>query len=282
MSVNSILAVLFLCFRLFTAFLIKDEREFKGAPFVLPEYREGVARDNQTLANYGDVPLSFNWAKCGGVTPVKDQNQCGACWAFSAVAAIESQWKIHTKRDIILSEQFLIDCNDLDAGCDSGSLLKIYGDITSVITGVLEVGKYRPYDETRRKCEWDGDTGALVPVTGFRRVEPGNEVDMVTYLYHNGPISAAINDATMVNYNFYKNPLDRPTPRSCPNDVGSLNHAVLIVGYDIYTDDDGTRVPYWIIKNSWGTDWGHGGYYYLERGTNACGIANDVVFPFVP
>ncbi|XP_073952842.1 cathepsin L-like isoform X2 [Choristoneura fumiferana] len=237
MSVNSILAVLFLCFRLFTAFLIKDEREFKGAPFVLPEYREGVARDNQTLANYGDVPLSFNWAKCGGVTPVKDQNQCGACWAFSAVAAIESQWKIHTKRDIILSEQFLIDCNDLDAGCDSGSLLKIYGDITSVITGVLEVGKYRPYDETRRKCEWDGDTGALVPVTGFRRVEPGNEVDMVTYLYHNGPISA---------------------------------------------DDDGTRVPYWIIKNSWGTDWGHGGYYYLERGTNACGIANDVVFPFVP
>lgn len=84
---KSVLAVLVVCcFRLFTAFLIKDEREFKGTSFnVLTEYRKGGTRKNQTLANGGDVPPAFDWRANGGVSPVKDQKQCSACWAFSAV-----------------------------------------------------------------------------------------------------------------------------------------------------------------------------------------------------
>ncbi|XP_035441498.2 cysteine proteinase 1-like [Spodoptera frugiperda] len=236
-------------------------------------------------ANVGKVPLYYDWRYNNGVSPVKNQLHCAACWAFSVVANIESHRKIYLKADDILSEQFLIDCDDAQEGCEYGQLLQAFGDIVAVFGGVLRDVDYLEYYDRKGECQWypsKGDSSISVshsprpvPVIGFRRVEPNEEV-MAAYLYKYGPLSAAINSESMDRYTYG---IDEPTLDNCnPN---KLNHAVLIVGYNVYVSETGESTPYWIIKNSWGTEWGDNGYYYLVRGTNACGIASDVSFAFV-
>ncbi|VVC89089.1 unnamed protein product [Leptidea sinapis] len=115
-----------------------------------------------------------------------------------------------------------------------------------------------------------------IPVAGFRKVEANEEI-MKECVFQYGPLTAAINSASLHKY---KGGIDEPTDGQCPPD--SVDHHVLIVGYSEYEDPDtGKRTPYWIIKNSWGTNFGDNGYYYLVRGRNACGITTDVSFSFV-
>ncbi|KAL4714215.1 hypothetical protein ACJJTC_018365 [Scirpophaga incertulas] len=261
------------------------------------------------------LPESVDWRQNGMVSPVKNQGRCAACWAFSIVGSVESHIRIHLNQFEILSEQFLIDCGtDVDNdGCPYAPLLKSLAYIVTHLGGVLRSEDYHSYAERKLKCQWvrpsrrienhgsilnsstvpqqkDENDNVLdvifnkvyspvrpVPVIGFRRVQ-ADEAIMEQFVHKYGPLIAAINSATMVgNYSGY---IDEPTDENC--DPGSLTHTVLIVGYSTHVPSDGGRiVRYWIIKNSWGTEWGDNGYYYLVRGRNACGIAADVAIPIV-
>ncbi|CAG9579577.1 unnamed protein product [Danaus chrysippus] len=227
--------------------------------------------------NFGDgaFPAYFDWRDYGVVSPVKDQGGCKACWAFSAVACIESHLRILFSNEDVLSEQFLIDCAPDHVGCNSTSVLKAFGTIVNDLGGVLRDSDYNPYEAKEEKCSWD-PLKRPIPILGYRRVQPDERL-MALYVMNVGPLSAAINSASMERYN---GGIDEPTDESCS--PRHTNHAVLIVGFSYYRDvGRKTFISYWIIKNSWGKSWGDNGYYYLVRGRNACGIATDVSFPFV-
>ncbi|XP_075976387.1 cysteine proteinase 1-like [Anticarsia gemmatalis] len=225
--------------------------------------------------NSGPVPDFYDWSDPYKITPVKNQGRCQACWAFTVIANIESQISIRLKKTLILSEQFLIDCDRARTGCQAGSILKTFANIVSDFGGVLLEQQY-PYVGFQRQCQVPLPPKNPVPVIGFQRI-PGDENIMAEYVFRCGPLSVAINSAAMERYK--GNVIDEPTHETC--DPTRLNHAVLIVGYNAYQYENGSRVPYWVIKNSWGTDWGNNGYYFLVRGRNACGIASDVSMAFI-
>ncbi|KAJ8719193.1 hypothetical protein PYW07_016749 [Mythimna separata] len=272
-------------------FLLKEYNCFSVLPhdnfnFVLPPTGtfEGKLSvfNKETDSKKCFRPVSWDWRDEGKVSPVKNQGQCGASWAFSVVANIESQLMIHKKQTETLSEQFLIDCDEAQQGCNSGSILATFGHVVASFGGVLRDKDYYPYVEEPGQCRWKHDTQenlqkhpTPVPVTGFQKV-PSDEEVMAQFVYERGPLSAAINSASMKRY---KGDIDEPTVENCNPD--ELDHAVLIVGYNVYVSETGKETPYWIIKNSWGEDWGDKGYYYLASGRNACGIASDVSIAYV-
>ncbi|XP_068626090.1 cathepsin F-like [Battus philenor] len=238
-------------------------------------YQLGVSY-NKGFHKLKQIPSNFDWRANGKVSPVKNQNRCNACWAFSVIANIESHRLIQLNQNQILSEQYLIDCLPNSNGCGNTSLIKTFAHIVTDLGGVLQEDDYYPYAEEKEACRHGTRDAALIPVIGFRRVYSDEDV-MVQYLYLYGPLTAAINSKSMETYT---NGIDEPTDDSCS--PSHLNHAVLIVGYSAYiAPDTGKTTPYWIIKNSWGTKWGDNGFYYLVRGRNACGIASDVSFAFV-
>ncbi|KAL0881927.1 hypothetical protein ABMA27_001686 [Loxostege sticticalis] len=215
--------------------------------------------------------------------------------SFFYMSAIESHLIIYTKTTEILSEQFLVDCTIINKGCDSASLLQSYAYIVNFLGGVLRDRDYYQYEDRQSACRWrpPGPQGQSdiplwaetqpkisnawpIPVVGYTRIKPDEDA-MADALYRYGPLTASINAASMGHYT---RGIDEPTDDQC--DPKSPDHTVLIVGYNEYVSPDGSqKVKYWIIKNSWGDRWGDQGYYYLVRGRNACGIANDVSLPFV-
>nr|ANK58238.1 cathepsin F [Haliotis discus discus] len=206
----------------------------------------------------GTTPKAFDWRDHGAVTPVKNQGQCGSCWAFSTTGNIEGQWQIKNKRLISLSEQELVDCDKLDEGCNGGLPSNAYMSIMK-LGGLETEGDYK-YDGEDEKCTFN-KSEVVVKISGAVNIS-SNEDDMASWLAQNGPISIGINANAM---QFYFGGISHPWSIFC--NPKSLDHGVLIVGYGV----EGSE-PYWIVKNSWGPDWGEKGYYRVYRGGGVCGL----------
>ena len=210
------------------------------------------------LKTFGAAPDSYDFRSVEAVTPVKDQGACGSCWAFSAIGNVESLNILKTKKEVILSEQQLVDCDtERDQGCNGGLMDDAFTYLTK--NGAESADAY-PYTARDGKCKYNKKDVA-VEVKGFSDIEQ-NEDRIKEVLFENGPLSVAVNANP---FQFYTGKILRPTKKSC--NPQSLNHGVLLVGYG---SENG--VNYWIIKNSWGQSWGEEGYIRLERGTGACGI----------
>ncbi|KAJ8637223.1 hypothetical protein MRB53_011490 [Persea americana] len=221
--------------------------------------------------NITAVPASMDWRKKGAVTPIKNQGQCGCCWAFSAVAAVEGITKLSTGKLLSLSEQELVDCDTsgVDQGCGGGLMDDAFLFIQHN-HGLTTEANY-PYAGTDDSCNTKESANHAAKITGHEDV-PANSEKALLNAVANQPVSVAI-DASGFDFQFYSSGV---FTGQCGT---NLDHGVTALGYG--TTADGTK--YWLVKNSWGTGWGENGYIMMERDVNAkeglCGIAMEASYP---
>ncbi|XP_073419389.1 cathepsin W-like [Dendrobates tinctorius] len=203
------------------------------------------------------VSKSCDWRKAGVISEAKSQGKCGSCWAFAVVGNIEAQWGI-IGHSVNLSVQQLVDCGPSKNGCKGGKITAAYKSIIEQKGLVSE--KVYPYKAVAQKCKRINS----VKTTIKKYISlPKNEQAMANFVKINGTIVVRLNATGLKPY------LGGVIhPKSC--DVKKLNHAVLAVGYS-----KDTKVPYWIIKNSWGKNWGESGFFRLYYGKNICGVAES-------
>ncbi|XP_020575303.1 zingipain-2-like [Phalaenopsis equestris] len=242
----------------------------------LNAYLERSLRRNYETFRYGnvtDVPDEMDWRRLDAVTPIKSQESCGSCWAFSAVAATEGINKIKTGNLISLSEQELIDCdvNGRDHGCRGGTTNGAFSFI--VKNGGITMDTNYPYAAVDGTCDKEkaATYNAAATIRGYESVPSNSELSLMKAAA-NQPVSVLI-DASGMDFAFYSGGVFMGV---CGT---HLNHAVTVVGYG--TDYDGTS--YWLVKNSWGKHWGEEGYMRMQRNIEAkeglCGIAMFPIFP---
>ncbi|TYJ05992.1 hypothetical protein E1A91_A12G202200v1 [Gossypium mustelinum] len=240
---------------------IRHHRMFQGTPRGTSSF---------TYENVNNVPTSVDWRKKGAVTAVKDQGQCGSCWAFSSVVAVEGINQIKTNKLVSLSEQELIDCDtEKNQGCNGG-LMDIAFDFINKKGGFTSEIHY-PCAAKQGTCDVSKENSPVVSINGHENV-PVNDEEALRKAVANQPVSVAI-DAGGTDFQFYS---EGVYTGQCGIE---LNHGVAAVGYG--TTLDGTK--YWIVKNSWGPDWGEKGYIRMERGIKdkqgLCGIAMEASYP---
>jgi len=210
---------------------------------------------------------SVDWRTKNAVTGVKNQGECGSCWAFSTTGNIEGRSAIKTGELVSLSEQELVDCDKVDEGCNGGLPYQAYAEIMRL--GGLMTEKDYPYTAKDGHCKFNKSMVA-VNITGREKVST-DEKQIAAYVSANGPVSIGINAEAM---QFYTGGIAHPWSILCNPD--HLDHGVLIAGYGTESSK-----PYWIIKNSWGTSWGEKGYYRLYRGGGCCGCNKMVTSAIV-
>ncbi|KAG8057253.1 hypothetical protein GUJ93_ZPchr0002g24730 [Zizania palustris] len=232
------------------------------------------------------LPKSVDWRKEGAVVPVKNQGNCGSCWAFSAVAAMEGISQIKNGKLVSLSEQELIDCDDEAVGCAGGYMTWAFEYVVSN-NGIASEASY-PYRGADGACQAAKLNESAVSIAGYRNVTPNSEPELMRAAAAQ-PVSVAV-DAGSFMFQLYGSGV---YTGPCTADV---NHGVTVVGYGesepTEADDggggggDGTAgKKYWIVKNSWGAEWGDAGYILMQRdagvASGLCGIALLPSYPIM-
>ncbi|KAI1886228.1 hypothetical protein AGOR_G00211830 [Albula goreensis] len=227
------------------------------------------------------TPEQVDWRKQGYVTPVKDQGTCNSCWAFSSTGALEGQMFKKTRRLVSLSEQNLIDCSRCygNRGCEGGLMDNAFRYIRDK-GGIASESSYPYTAEDTMLCRYS-ESQRAASCKGYK-ILPEGENALRKALVYVGPISVSVN-SSLHTFKFYESGIY--FHRKCSK---SPDHALLAVGYGKSIDEPDTssraKHPYkfWILKNSWGTRWGEGGYMRLARDRrNHCGIGIFSVYPEV-
>ena len=213
-----------------------------------------------------EASASIDWREKGAVTPIKNQGQCGSCWAFSTVGSIEGANFLASGELVSLSEQELVSCDDNgDQGCNGGLMDNAFGWV--IKNGGLDTEGDYPYvagGGVAAQCNAKKSKKAAVTIDDFSDV-PVNSEDGLRQALSQQPVSVGV-DALL--WQFYGGGIFHGVFGYCGT---SLDHGVLLVAMDM---DDQT----YTIKNSWGPTWGEEGYIRLpqDRGAEGmCGIANS-------
>jgi len=233
-------------------------------------FRDSISVRQPTIT---DVPNSYDWRDHGAVTAVKDQGQCGSCWAFSAAEEIESRWILAGNDEVEFSPQQIVSCDQQDSGCNGGDTLTAYVYVEEA--GGLSTENGYPYTSGNT-----GSTGRCkknkIKIAGggvtrmewataecdFGSCQHQDEETLRKNLAEKGPVSICVNAE---RWQSYKRGV--MSAASCGGSgARDLDHCVQLVGY---TED------YWIVRNSWTTDWGVDGYIHLAYGSNTCGVADE-------
>ncbi|KAL3882300.1 hypothetical protein ACJMK2_028661 [Sinanodonta woodiana] len=216
------------------------------------------------------LPYTVDWRQKGYVTPVKNQAQCGSCWAFSATGSLEGQNFHKTGKLVSLSEQQLVDCSSAfgNKGCCGGWMVQAFKYIKKY---GIETEKEYPYIAKSQECKYKR-TKVVAKNTGCVEIAKGNESALQEAVATIGPISVAI-DSSHCSFKHYSGGVYEED--QCNSTV--VNHAVLVVGYGTEKGKD-----YWLVKNSWSERWGDKGYIKMARNKgNMCGIASYASYPLV-
>ncbi|XP_006216782.1 cathepsin W [Vicugna pacos] len=234
------------------------------------------------------VPQTCDWRKKAGIiSPIRNQKTCKCCWAMAAAGNIEALWAIKTHQSVEVSVQELLDCGRCGNGCEGGFVWDAF--ITVLNNSGLADEKDYPFEgkvrthrclaKRHKKVAWIQDFIML----------QNCEQSIARYLAIHGPITVTINMELLKQY---QKGVIKATPATC--DPRLVDHSVLLVGFGKTKSAEGRRaeaissqscprprprhsIPYWILKNSWGANWGEEGYFRLYRGNNTCGITK---YPF--
>ena len=227
-----------------------------------------------TINNFFDfapkpsLPDSLDWVSKGAVTPVKNQKQCGSCWAFSTTGALEGLHFLTTGKLVSLSEQQLVDCSNSygNNGCDGGLMDLAFKYVEDNGICTEEIYPYTSEDGNCSNCT------SVFKISGYKDVA-ANDEDALQLAVFSQPVSVAI-EADQSGFQFYSHGV-------FDGDCGTeLDHGVLLVGWGTL---NGSK--YWKVKNSWGNSWGMDGYILMardiEQSHGQCGIAMQPSVPTV-
>lgn len=209
-------------------------------------------------------PTNYDWGSAGVITPVYNQGQCGSCWAFSATENIESQWALGGHALTSLSMQQIVSCDTTDYGCSGGWPYHAY----AYVAGAGGQDSYASYPYTAENTPCDFSKSAIIatlnPSNSWTYVtQTQDEGEMATYLVAHGPLSVCVDASEWSSYS--------SGVFLASDCTTSIDHCVEAIGYNTAANP-----PYWIIRNSWGTDWGQSGFMYLQYGADACAVAQVV------
>jgi cathepsin L len=215
------------------------------------------------------APTTVDWRTKGAVTPVKNQQQCGSCWAFSTTGSLEGLHAISTGSLLSFSEQQLVDCSDSygNQGCNGGLMDDAFEYVAA--KGV-ELESTYPYTAEDGSCAYKS-ASTVFKNAGHTDV-PANNNNALAVAVASHPVSIGI-EADSSAFQLYNGGVFNDA--SCGT---TIDHGVLIVGYGTASSQD-----YWIVKNSWGASWGESGYIRMEKvsGSSAgmCGLAQTASYP---
>jgi len=233
-----------------------------------PELARGDKKRMTSLADLGEptYPGSLDWRNKGAVTPVKNQGQCGSCWAFSTTGSVEGAIAIKHGTLTSLSEQCLMDCSVKygNMGCSGGLMDNAFKFAEA--NGIATEAAY-PYTAKDGTCK-TFTASANSKITSYKDVAHGSASALGSAV-DIGPVSVAI-EADQASFQNYKSGV---LSSGCGT---SLDHGVLVVGYGT---DSSVNKDYWTVKNSWGVTWGENGYIRLDRAGDVCGILNEPSYP---
>jgi len=244
----------------------KTDKNLHGNTEYQPELRRESRKPTLHSLRVGAYPSgSLDWTTKNAVTGVKDQGQCGSCWAFSTTGSTEGAIALKYNHLTSLSEQELVDCAGSygNAGCNGGLMDSAFKYAEA--NGLCTEAAY-PYTGRNGACQKASCTAsANTKITGYKDVtHTENALGAAADI---GPVSVAI-EADQSGFQLYKSGV------FCGTCGTSLDHGVLVVGYG----DEGTS-PYWKVKNSWGASWGEAGYIRMCRNSDKCGIASEPSYP---
>merc|ERR1711967_52478 len=242
-----------------------------GLGYKAPDTMNGLPHLGVHEHNGEELAASVNWVTAGAVTPIKDQGQCGSCWAFSTTGSTEGAWQIGSGNLVSVSEQQLVDCaTATSSGCQGGSMA---GAIQYESGTAMATEASYPYTARDGTCK--SSFTAAIPqggVTGYKSVGNiffGASKSSMQSAIQQQPVSIAI-EADQSSFQSYKSGV---LSSGCGT---NLDHGVLAVGYGSESGQD-----YWLVKNSWGTSWGMDGYIKISSDSNVCGVLNQPVYPQV-
>ena len=245
-----------------------SNEEFRSK-YVPHKYPVSQSPSTDSVESSYSYPQSVNWVAQGGVvTGVKDQGQCGSCWAFSTTGATEGAWALAGHGLVSLSEQQLVDCSSGNYGCGGGWPTVAMQYI--IDNGITTESNY-PYVAYNQNCNTAATKAVAATLHSYVNV-PQNNYPSLAAAVAQQPISVLV-EADGPDWQSYGGGI--VTDQGCGT---YLDHAVLAVGYNF-----GNATPYWIVKNSWGTGWGENGYIRLAivAGNGICGVQMSPAYPVV-
>jgi len=278
------------------AFIEKHNAMDKGFKLALNKFADLTHQEYRTMLGYKRAPKrqqapefhvsnvaapsTMNWVERGACNSPKDQGQCGSCWTFSARASMETTWFLKSGRLLSLSEQLCLDCvNNGQNDCSTGG--EMHDCYLQVINfGADELESVYPYTATSPGvCHFNNATSIPTPFSSYVQAVNCTNSGSTYYCDENAlknaaaltVISVAI-DASQQSFQFYSSGVyNEPACNSCDN----LDHGVAVAGYGTESGQD-----FWLVRNSWGADWGLQGYIKMSRNrNNQCGIACDATYP---
>ena len=210
---------------------------------------------SKTMVGGPALPSYWDWRQHNGVTPVKDQGNCGSCWAFSTVGTMEAMILLGSGTTTDLSEQQLVSCNTSGWSCNGGN----YAFDMEISPGAMLESCF-PYQAANVACQ--SGCPHVYQLSSWGYVDNSYSVPSTTAIknaiYTYGPISVCV--AVDNYFEAYSGGVFNH------NSATSIDHAIVLVGWD---DTNGC----WIMKNSWGTGWGESGYMRIAYGCDQIGYA---------
>ena len=253
----------------------------KFSTFTKDEYKSILGLNNlikddecNQMPNYNELldMDNFDWLSQNKITSVKNQLECGSCWAFSTIGAYENWYAINYNELVDFSEQELVDCDKTDNGCNGGLMMNGLTYIKN--NGICKYGDY----EYNGKKNWfcNNKCNRYPNLNGCYRVPSNDNISLKKALLHSA-ITVAI-EADNLYFQHYKNGIIDDEIKCGSN----VDHGVLLVGFG---EENGKK--YWLVKNSWGSDWGDNGYVKILRNdtndndnSGVCGILTMPVYPY--